>query len=163
MRISNCFPLCLVSFACTESLNLAFANVALCNHWNDIIRAPCLEMLESIAEDNTVTILVPYSDAAKRFRESPEFAGYTNDSLCDLVKYHTIVGDYDSRALATGLPFLQTFFGKTNSQAGAALQVQQVAELDRRGRGINFYSGLRRKASTYYTVRKHLPHLCPCY
>ena len=161
MRTSSPFAVLLSTFARAETLNWVFANVAWCDHWNSIIRAPCLEELESIAENNPVTILVPNSDAAKKFKQSPEFSSYTNDSICDLVKYHTIVGGYSADAITGAGPFLQTFLGKTNSQDGHSLQVDGD-KTDRRGRGINFFSGLRRKASVWYGVCGQLSLPCQC-
>ena len=161
MRTSILSALLLSTSASAETLNWVFANVGFCDYWNSMIRTPCLEMLESIAESNPVTVLVPNSDAARRFKESPEFASLTNDSICDLVMYHTIVGGYSADAITSAGPFLQTFLGRTNSQDGYALQVDGVKG-DRRGRGISFYSGLRRKAGVWYGVRIQLSQLSRC-
>lgn len=96
---------------------------------------------------------MPFTDAAKRFRDSPEFDGYTPEKICDLVKYHTIVGGYSTDDFATSFPFLQTFLGKTGKHDGEYVQVDKVAD-ESRGRGLDFYGGLRNKASVHYGVCK---------
>lgn len=114
-------------------------------HWGEMIQ-PCFDLLEDAAENYVVTLLVPTGDAVNAFKKTPEYAGMTKDAVCDLLNYHLLSGSYWTSDLVEAGPFLQTL------RNGQALQVEKVSD-ESRGRGINFYSGLRRKSTIFLGVR----------
>lgn len=137
----------------TRSIKWVFDNVGMFTHWTDMIK-PCFDMMEDLILNDVLTPLVPHNDAVDKFRSSPEFSSMTEDEICSLVKYHLIRGSYKTDEIAEAGPFLRTMLhppGTNNNEAMQIIQVEKETEQDR-GRGINFYSGLRRKSTIFYGV-----------
>lgn len=149
MRYSTLLTLFMSSCAVADSIEWTLNNVGPYSNWNDLIK-PCLSMLEDLAENNVVTILVPTNEAVDQFKSSPEFAAMNRDKLCDLVQYHLIEGIFKTKDFGY-TPFLKTMLRKTPTSAGVGIQVDKVSDAEL-GRGVNFYSGLRRKSTIWLGV-----------
>ena len=151
MRPSTLLTFILSATASARSIKWVFDNIGMFTHYADMTKE-CFDMMENLLLNNVATPLVPHNDAVDEFRARPEFASMTKDDICNLVKYHIVRGSHKTDRISEAGPFLHTMLEQPGTNDYEVLQVEKESDEDR-GRGINFYSGLRRKSTIFYGVR----------
>lgn len=108
-------------------------------------------MLENIVAeyDNNLTVLLPLDSAVSEFVNSPAYQSMTSQEIAQLVRYHTIRGNYKVKDLIPAGPFLRTLLQQPGLSGGQRLEVSGPSTGNGGEDDVYFYSGLGQNSSIW--------------
>jgi hypothetical protein len=120
-------------------------NVAGMGAWGDLISAHVDELVD-IACNNVVTILIPSDSAVNEYTSSPSFEGQNSAGIRELMRYHILRGNHETKDIVAAGPMLRTLFHQPGLSGGQRVQVSVMLSGDGRDDQVVFYSDMGQKS-----------------